>query len=554
MKLSDFEQYLDGRILQRGLDYFHRGNVKNLEAINDGHYTAEVDGTDFYTVEVWVNQDMIVDTSCDCPYDLGEFCKHQAAVFYALKEKKSKNDKTIHSFQVGKQDLKSILSGLKKEELINIIYNLSMEDPNIEKQLLYQYAPAKDEISSSKKLIKEYIQLAKKRGFIEWNQVNYALQGADLVLQKAQEKIESGETETAVSLGMAVLSNVVDMLNFSDDSNGTVGSVIRTTINTMEEAIESAIDFLNQTEQKKLFELIVKEALHNRYDDWSEWRMDLLGLCISFCNNIYLRTKLESHLEMLMKKTDPSSWSSEYDKKELKKLQLAIFEQFDDPEKVERFIYDNIHHSDFREKVILLEMKKRVYDKVISLCLEGEKANQRPGLVKQWKEYRYQAYEQLGDVENQKELAKELLFGNDFGYYSILKRLYSLNEWKEELSKIVEEFQKQPYQTDAYLSILKAEQLTEQILEYCKSWPSNITNLYPYLIESYFEEVNQLFIRYIRKEAEKASDRKKYKNVCKEIKTYKNACGDIHSRRLIGELKEMYQRRPAFVDELLKIK
>lgn len=54
-----------------------------------------------------------------------------------------------------------------------------MEDPNIEKQLLYQYAPAKDEISSSKKLIKEYIQLAKKRGFIEWNQVNYALQGAD---------------------------------------------------------------------------------------------------------------------------------------------------------------------------------------------------------------------------------------------------------------------------------------------------------------------------------------------------------------------------------------
>lgn len=100
MKLSDFEQYLDGRILQRGLDYFHRGNVKNLEAINDGHYTAEVDGTDFYTVEVWVNQDMIVDTSCDCPYDLGEFCKHQAAVFYALKEKNLKMTKQFIPFKL----------------------------------------------------------------------------------------------------------------------------------------------------------------------------------------------------------------------------------------------------------------------------------------------------------------------------------------------------------------------------------------------------------------------------------------------------------------------
>lgn len=56
MKLSNFEQYFDDRILQRGLDYFNYGNVTSLETTDGSHYIAEVDGTDIYTVEVFFNQ------------------------------------------------------------------------------------------------------------------------------------------------------------------------------------------------------------------------------------------------------------------------------------------------------------------------------------------------------------------------------------------------------------------------------------------------------------------------------------------------------------------
>ncbi|MFP5106706.1 hypothetical protein ACSU6B_08030 [Neobacillus sp. C211] len=38
------------------------------------------------------------------------------------------------------------------------------------------------------------------------------------------------------------------------------------------------------------------------------------------------------------------------------------------------------------------------------------------------------------------------------------------------------------------------------------------------------------------------------------IKTYKNACGTIHSHKLIGELRQKYMRRPAFLEELGKIR
>jgi uncharacterized Zn finger protein len=189
MKLSEFEKYVDDRILQRGLDYFHRGHITSLETKDGSHYIAEVDGSDLYTIEIFINDlGVIVDTYCDCPYDLGEFCKHQAAVLFALKKEIATEQKSFHSINNSQQDLQSVLLNLQKEELINIILDISKDDRNIEKRLLYQYLQPKDEITSSRKLIKEYIQNAKRRGFIEWNQVDYALQGAELVLRKAREK------------------------------------------------------------------------------------------------------------------------------------------------------------------------------------------------------------------------------------------------------------------------------------------------------------------------------------------------------------------------------
>jgi hypothetical protein len=54
--------------------------------------------------------------------------------------------------------------------------------------------------------------------------------------------------------------------------------------------------------------------------------------------------------------------------------------------------------------------------------------------------------------------------------------------------------------------------------------------------------------------AKKASNRGDYKKVCSYIKAYKKAFGVIHSHKLVGELKQKYPRRPAFLDELGKIK
>jgi hypothetical protein len=451
-------------------------------------------------------------------------------------------------------DLHTILSNQNKEELIKIILDLADDYPELDKQLLFKYTPQKDEISSAKKLISESINSAKRKGFIDWRHVGPALQGAELTLQKAQEKVEKGEWESAVLLALVVMPPVVKMLNFSDDSNGSIGDVMHWAIRTIDDAVTASLLHLNEKEKKGIFDAIIKEALKVHYDGWSDWRYALLKICTYYSPTKDLRIKLEKQLDSLLSKTE-SSWHDRYEKTQIKLLQLEIIEQCDGTDVAEKFIYKNIHDSEFRERAIALELGKGNYKKVIQLCLEGEEADKEfRGLVHKWREYRYQAYELLRDVNEQRQLARQLLFENEFKYYTKLKGLYQTFEWEAVLKKIVQDFEKMNYQLNVYLSILKEENLTAELLRYCQKHISSITDLYPYLIKDYLEEVNELFIKFIEYSAEEATDRKKYRTVCSIIKTYKNACGTIHSHKLIGELREKYKRRPAFIEELGKIR
>ncbi|MEH7493817.1 SWIM zinc finger family protein [Neobacillus niacini] len=551
MKLVNFEQSIDNRILKRGLDYFEQGHVVSLKTKDKMKYKARVEGSEVYTVEISLDiNDVIVECYCDCPYDLGEFCKHEAAVLFALKNEKTLGEPAV----VVENDLKRVLAEQNKDELVRILLEIADDYPDIEKRLLFKFANNEDEITASKKLIREYINNAKRNGFIDWRHVDSALQGAEMTLKKAHEKIELGDSETAVLLAIEVLTPVVKMIQYCDDSNGGVSFIMNLAISTIEQAVSTALENLDEKEQKKLFEVILKEALKKQYDGWSDWRFELLNVCKIFSHKKDLRKKLEKQLEMLEQKAG-TSWSEEYEKTQVKLLQFEIIEKCDGPSAAEKFVYKNIKISDFREKAITRALENSDYEKVLELSISGEEVDKSyRGLVHKWKEYRYQAFECLGDIENQRELANELLFNNEYSYYAKLKELYKQDEWTEVLYRIIESFEKERYQSSVYIEILKEEKLTKQIIEYCKKHKSLIIDLYPYLMESYFEEANDLFINYIELSAEGTSDRRGYRNVCKLIKTYKKAFGTIHSHKLIAQLNQKYQKRPAFIDELGEIR
>ena len=74
-------------ILERGFDYYREYAVEDLTITNDT-MKATVVGTVDYNVNIYYNNDQILDMECDCPYAMeGNNCKHMAAVLYEWEEK-----------------------------------------------------------------------------------------------------------------------------------------------------------------------------------------------------------------------------------------------------------------------------------------------------------------------------------------------------------------------------------------------------------------------------------------------------------------------------------
>jgi len=559
MNLRNFEENINEVILARGKKYYDQDHIEKLEEVNSNHYIFQVSGTYDYTVHIFLTDTgEMKDTYCDCPYDQGEYCKHQVAAFYALRFEKGRKEEKTESTQLvvkeNKSELEPILSRLNKQELMKIILDIADEHSLIEKRLLAKYTPVKDEVESSKKLIKEYIKQYKRRGFIQWNEVYDALQGANITLEKAEEKIAESDALRAVQLSMIVLSSVVEMLQFCDDSNGYAGDVIRGSLNIIHEAVDIHDSSLDEKQKENLYLSIMKEAMRPYYDDWSEWRIDLLRSCIPLCDTNKRRIKLNKLLEDMLKTVKSDAWSDKYETQAIKLLQLQLIEQLEGKEKGLKFIYSNLQYSDFRERAILHLLEEKKFKEVVQLCEEGIKIDRQfRGIIYEWKKYQLEAYEGLGDIDKQKEIMVSFLYDNRYEYYSRLKQLFSANEWPEILEEIVKTFKEDRYAPSAYVEILKEEKMSSHLLEYCSKNLNSIKELYPYLVDEYFDEVNKLFIKYIELQSEQSGDRKKYRNICSLIKLYKKVCGTTHSQMLIDHLKEEYKRRPTFIDELNKI-
>lgn|GEM_PF-3313740 len=80
---QNWENLFQGKILERGWNYYKTGKVDNF-TVTDERISAVVEGTEYYHVDIELNQGEINGMYCSCPYAAdGKNCKHMAAVLYA---------------------------------------------------------------------------------------------------------------------------------------------------------------------------------------------------------------------------------------------------------------------------------------------------------------------------------------------------------------------------------------------------------------------------------------------------------------------------------------
>ncbi len=130
MKLKSFESDVERKIVERGLNYYRSGDVKKLEKVSENEFSAVVFGSEKYSIYVKINGDAIIEHECDCPYDWGNVCKHEIAVFYAIRN---------GNFTDTSDKLNSLLENINESALRRFVSNLFKKDSQFRREFLREF-------------------------------------------------------------------------------------------------------------------------------------------------------------------------------------------------------------------------------------------------------------------------------------------------------------------------------------------------------------------------------------------------------------------------------
>lgn len=574
MNLNDFENFVEQKILDRGRDYFESGRVLSVEETGDNEYEAKVEGTERYTVNIELDgKGNVIDTVCDCPYDQGEYCKHQVAAMMALREMKSGSrdqnggpiprpaearSKSAGRKAKKKPDLRKILEERTKAELAGFLLKLAAEDEGIGRRVELEFSggSGEEEIRRSVQLIRAYIgRNSDRQGFVDYKNAYGAAEGAGFVLEKARAALREKKNVQALDLALCVVHEMIALLESADDSDGFIGGEIDEAFGLMGDITKT--EGLNPDDRKIIFKKLSEEAKDRRYQGWPDWKLQFLACCSMLAETQSLRGACEKLLDRTARDANGRSWSSDYLMEQISLIRYGMIARNDGPGKAREFIGRNLKYPGFRKMAIENAMEEKDYDAAERLALEGEKLDrENRGLVERWMEYRYAAYRGAGNLEKQRSVAMEFVLRGSFEYYGKLKRTYRADDWSSVYPQILSRLENQKetcFYSDLYPRILVEEAEKQKLYEYVKRRPSEITSYYRYLMPEFKKEVYKLFLQHIGEAAADSGSRKEYQRVCAIIRLLKKAGGKEQAAQIKQRLLMLYPRKPAFRDELSKV-
>lgn len=239
ISLSTFEHDIDEKILDRGLKYFQRGHVDEPDELEPGLYEAIVQGTEPYTVQVRIQGDTVTEQRCDCPYDLGDVCKHVAALLFKLQEDaldlpvKAANGKSSGKKKASgarkptvAEQVDRALATVPHEDLAAYVRACCMDDAGFRQQFLSHCAPetiTQDHHDYLKQVRQQLRSLAGRGGFIQWDDAYAAGLVLDDKVAKARTLLKKGHPAKALPLLTAVIQGGAEAMAYADDSNGDIG-------------------------------------------------------------------------------------------------------------------------------------------------------------------------------------------------------------------------------------------------------------------------------------------------------------------------------------------
>lgn len=574
--LSNFESVIDHAVVKRGRKYWQHRLVQDLEEIEDGKWTAQVEGTQVYEVRISISDDMVTDYNCTCPYDLGPVCKHEVAMLYAIQERlsgvattnKGEQETTRGSkrrrAKTGKQKPRTVakkvdevLEKMSQEEIIDLVRSYALRNREFRVILLAQVTlrSGGDSKSAYRELIKESLRSGMDRhAFIDYWSTRRAVRGAEELLNKAVKLVESGNPEQAIPIFQAVIEELVPALQFADDSNGDIGGAIDWAFDEFYKCIEKIQDPIMR---KDLFDYYLTEANRKRYEGW-DWKWDFLRMASALISSGEQEKELFAKLDKISQAGQSTEFFDRYNQEQVAQIKLEVIRRRGRENDINQFINDNLHHTSIRRLAMEQAFSNKDFSRVIELAKQGieqDTERQYPGLVNEWLDWLLKVTEKEENVEGIREYARLLFFrtGN-FEYYEKLKKTYSKSVWSDQVEKLLRHLQHEAsFSTLAEICIREKE--WQKLLDLVRESTSfeTLETYHKYLAPHFSKELIEMYEKTSKELLAKSMGRAAYQDVCQMLRRMKKLGASDRVRQLIKEFSEQYKKRRALLEELERV-
>jgi hypothetical protein len=454
--------------------------------------------------------------------------------------------------------LKQLLEAENKENLIQLLLSMAADSDVVEKRIHLHLSKAGgiEELEECRKLIRSYVDIyADDHGFVNWRNVNKAVEGAEIAAEKACAAFDNSEWVRAVEIYLTIVEEMIDLLHAADDSSGRVGGVIEESLARIREVTMQA-DRISQTDRNRIFQLLLEGSKQSRYKGWTDWQLALLEMASHLALTADFRQKWQQHAAELYVEQGGDTSSNNYFDEKVALMRYHLIRSYDGNDQACDFLSRHLYFSSFREMAIRDALQNDCFEEVIRLTEEGEAQDQAKGLrglVSGWKKYRYEAYSRSSQIELQRKLGVELILDGEFSYYKPVKNLYPPDEWTLVYGDMRQKLENNQRPGKIYTLILVEEKEYTRLLAHIRKQPSSIEEFHSLLYPYYPQEVKSLFLAYIETKAERSANRKDYADVCRIIRMLQKAGGKEEALQVVRLLLAKYPKKPAFQDELMKI-
>jgi uncharacterized Zn finger protein len=560
LSLNNFKKEIASHILQRGRDYYDEGCVVSLEEIGDGHWMAEVEGTELYIVEVEQSGDGEIYHTCTCPYDWGPTCKHVAAVLYAIEDTfeeyfNGKPTQPRKKRTRRKEKVRTILENLPKQELIEILTEFAENDRQIALSILARFGSEGEDKKAYIRLAKDALKMGQGRGgFIDYWDAPDAARGLLKMLNRARKFLRQGKPAEAIPITQAILETVIPAIEYADDSMGTLGGCIDSACQILEKAaadLEGAV-------RHDLFEYCLAKAPVDPFVDW-DWGWFLAQLAADLTTTQEERTRLFAVLDQMATRRgttyDNGSFSlSRFDHERAALIKLTVIQQEDGEEAALNFIKEHVHYHPFRQRLIKHYMESDNLEEAKRLCQEwlDYYSQQAPGLREEYLGTLLNVSQMEGNKSESVRLARELFLNTSkFGYYDFLRQMTHEEEWPgfvEDLINDVEERSRGKHvQAEIYLHEGMWERLLEVSLEAGESYLGSYRE---YLEPRFPKEIFNAYKQIVYKKLSRTSSRAVYAEAAEYLVRMDKMGYGKEAQEIKKDLIFRYNRRKAMIEEL----